>query len=93
VFNCFTIAGAKSCQKHNKLLIFFLSFAKVNKLLNNGRSDTGLKELGIIAKKFFNCGFCANIIRLIGVHSLLKEEVNPLRCIALINFVASHCSI
>jgi hypothetical protein len=56
VFNSLPIACTQSSEKHDKLFVFFLGLAEVNKLFDNSWRDTGFEQLGVITEQFLHGG-------------------------------------
>jgi hypothetical protein len=70
-----------------------LNLAQSDKLFNNSWSDLVHKELLVIRKQLLNSALSQNVILFVRLHGLREEEIDPLRGIHLIDFIASNCTL
>ena len=93
MFNSISIAGTQGCEEFDQLFVFVLYFAQIDELFDDTRGDLGLQKLLIVTQELFNSALSKNIILFIGLHCLREEEIDPLRCVHLVYFVATDCTL
>ena len=77
----------------DQFLILVLNLAERNELLDDPRGDLVLQKLLVVTQQLLHCALSEYVILFVGLHGLGEEEVDPLGCVHLVDFVTPDCAL